>query len=109
MDPIRVSVGIMTLGFVTITHLIGFNNVRVFGNLWMPEFVLIVYALFSLVPFEKFPQWFEQLKKRLNNRRRSQKVVKINSRLNKVSIPVVFDGMLLTAVACLSLYLVYRL
>lgn len=118
MDPIRLSFGLMTLGFVLVTHLIGFNNVRVLKIFWIPEFVLIVYAISTLIPFEHVPRWIVKLKNYIYEKRRHKKVVKLGSRrrqwpwaahLKKLSLPMVLDGLLIAAVACLSLYLLYRI
>jgi len=108
----------MTLGFVLVTHLIGFNNVRVLEIFWIPEFVLIVYVLFTLIPFEHVPRWFVKLKNFIYEKRRHKKVVKLGSRrrqwswsslLQNLTLQKVLDGLLIVAVACLSLYLLYRI
>lgn len=109
MDLMRYTVGIVVLGFVAVTHLIGFNNAKVFETFWIPEFVLILYVIYTLVPFEKIPEWVGQLKKRFSDKRRNQKVVKINSKWNKISVPVVLDGLLITAVASMSFFFLYRI
>lgn len=109
MDIIRATAAIMTLGFVAVTHLIGFNNVRVFKFFWIPEFVLLLYVFYTIIPFEKIPDLVHKLKTPLKKRRSQRKVVKIDSIWKRVSLPVVFDGVLITAVASLSLYLLYRL
>lgn len=113
MDPIRFSLGIAALGFVLITHLIGFNNVR-FGIFWIPEFVLIIYAISTLVPFGHIPNLAIKLKSNLQNylskRTRRKKVVKFRPVGSKrLPLAAVMDGLLITAVVCLSFYLLYRI
>ncbi|HHX94423.1 MAG TPA: hypothetical protein GX691_01170 [Clostridia bacterium] len=110
MDLVRFSFGIMTLGFVLVTHLIGFNNVRVLEVFWIPEFVLIVYVVYSLIPVEAIPGWYKKLKAKFQERGKGGKVVKLKqSRRKKVSLPVILDGVLITLVAGLFLFLLYRI
>jgi hypothetical protein len=107
----------MTLGFVLVTHLIGFNNVRVLEIFWIPELALIVYAISTLIPFEHVPRLFVKFKNFVHEKRKQKKVVKFKSAkrnalslsLKKLSLPMIFDGLLIAAVACLSFYLLYRI
>ena len=73
MDLFRFSFGIMTLGFVLVTHLIGFNNVRVLEVFWIPEFVLIIYVVYSLIPVEAIPGWYKKLKGKFQERAKAAK------------------------------------
>lgn len=117
MDPIRTSIGAMTLGFVLVTHLIGFNNVRVLKTFWIPEFVLILYAIYTLIPFELLFRLVGKLKTNVQEKRKSEKVVRFPSGkwhkwsplFRRVSLPVLLDGLLIAAVVCLSFYLLYRI
>lgn len=110
MDLIRFTFGIMTLGFVFATHLIGFNNVRVLEIFWMPEFILIIYVVYSLIPIEAIPGCYDKLKTKFLERGKDGKVVKLKkSRRKKISIPAILDGVLITIVAGLFLFLLYRI
>ena len=110
VDLFRISFGIATLGFVLVTHMIGFNNVRVMGFFWMPELVLLVYVLYTLIPLETVSGWYKKLKTFYYAKRKDKKVVKLKSKKRKkLSLPVILDGILIAAVTGLSLYLFYRI
>lgn len=109
MSLVRFILGVTTLGFVLVTHLIGFNNVRVLGIFWIPEFVLILYVIFSLIPAEHIPGWYNKLKSMANNRNKKKKVVKFPAgKWKKLPVLTILDGMLITLIAALALFLLYK-
>lgn len=110
MDLIRVTIGFVILGFVCVTHLIGFNNVRVLDTFWMPEFALLLYLIFTLIPFEAIPGLYKKLNTFIQTKRKKKKIVKLKTAKKKfVPVAAIFDGILVAAVAALSLLLLYRI
>ena len=110
MNLVRFMLGVTTLGFVLVTHLIGFNNVRVLGIFWIPEFVLILYVVFSLIPAEHIPKWYGKIKNIVNARNKKKKVVKFpGSKWKKLPVLTLLDGVLITLIAALALLLLHRI
>lgn len=108
MNLFKVITGIMTLGFVAVTHLIGFNNVRVLGIFWIPELMLLLYVIFSLIPWEHFPEWYVRVKNHIYERKRKKKVVQFKKQ-REIPVWAVFDGVLIALITGLSLLLLYQL
>lgn len=110
MDLVRYTFAVMTLGFVVVTHMIGFNNVRVLEIFWIPEIILIAYVIFTIIPFESVPRWSKKIKTFFEDKRKNKKVVKLKpGKTKKLSLPAVFDGVLIVLVAALSFLLLYRI
>jgi len=110
LDLPRLIAGIMTLCMITTLHLIGFNNIRVLDTFWLPELILLIYLVYSIIPVEKVLQLTHDLKKRLTRSERDKKVVHLRKpKKKRLPLLTVLDGVLVTLAAALALLIVYRL
>lgn len=108
MDLLRYIFGVTTLGFVLVTHLVGFNNVRVLEIFWLPELFLIIFVVYSLIPAHLFPKWYKIIKNRIEERNKKKKVIKFKKQKSIPTLAIV-DGILITLIVALSLLLLYQI
>jgi len=113
MELIRHIFGITTLAFVAAVHMIGFNNIKVFNTFWLPELVLILYTVYSLIPVERVPKWYRRLVEGTGPRKKDRKEKKIvhlrPGKKKKLRWITVLDVVLIALVVTLAVLILYRI